>query len=133
MKTNKISIFYWVSTIVFALMMLADGLAGLAHEATGVAVMKHLGYPEYILTILGIAKILGALAIIQTKFDTLKEWAFAGFTINFIGACFSRLAIGDPAGELIAPLVALLILSVPYYAWKRYKAAKSYTPQLAVR
>lgn len=124
MKTNKIRIFYWVSTGIFALLMLMDSIGGITHEATGVAIMKHLGYPEYALTIFGVAKLLGALAILQTKFRTLKEWAFAGFAINFIGAFCSRIAVGDPAGELIAPVVALLIMLVPYYAWKRFEAVK---------
>lgn len=133
MKTNKISIFYWVATGIFSLMMLADGFGGITHEATGVAIMKHLGYPEYVLTIFGTAKILGAIAIIQTKFKTIKEWAYAGFVINFIGAFCSRAAVGDPVGELIPPVVALLILFVPYYAWKRFEAAKAASsPRIAI-
>lgn len=124
MKTNKTRIFYWVSTGIFTLMMLMDSIGGITHEATGVAVIRHLGYPEYVLTIFGVAKLLGAIAILQPKFQTLKEWAFAGFAINFIGAFCSRAAVGDPIGELIPPVVALLIMFVPYYAWKRFEAAK---------
>jgi hypothetical protein len=124
MKTNKIKIFYWVSTGIFALLMLMDGIGGLMHEPTGVAIMKHLGYPEYVLTIFGVAKLLGALAILQPKFQTIKEWAFAGFAINFIGAFCSRAAVGDPFAELVPPVVMLLIMFVPYYAWKRYTATK---------
>jgi hypothetical protein len=131
MKTNKIRIFYWVSTGIFALLMLMDSIGGITHEATGVAIMKHLGYPEYALTIFGVAKLLGALAILQPKFRTLREWAYAGFAINFIGAFCSRVAVGDPIGELIAPVVAILIMLVPYYAWKRFEAAKE-TVSLAV-
>lgn len=131
MKANKIKIFYWVSTVIFALLMLMDSIGGITHEATGVAIIKHLGYPEYVLTIFGVAKLLGALAILQPKFRTLREWAYAGFTINFIGAFCSRAAVGDPVGELVAPVVALLIMFVPYYAWKRYEAAKG-TASLAV-
>jgi len=131
MKTNKIRTFYWVSTGIFALLMLMDAIGGLMHEPTGVAIMKHLGYPEYVLTIFGVAKLLGALALLQPKFQTIKEWAFAGFAINFIGAFCSRTAVGDPIGELIPPVVMLLVMFVPYYAWKRYTAAKP-SPELAV-
>ena len=131
MKTNKINIFYWVATGIFALMMLMDAIGGITHEATGVAIMKHLGYPEYVLTIFGVAKFLGAIAILQPKFQTIKEWAYAGFAINFIGAFCSRAAVGDPSGELIPPVVALLIMFVPYYAWKRFQAAKELSPRLA--
>jgi hypothetical protein len=124
MKTNKLKIFYWVSTGLFVLLMLMDSIGGIMHEPTGVAIMKHLGYPEYVLTIFGVAKLLGALAILQPKFQTIKEWAFAGFAINFIGAFCSRAAVGDPVGELIPPVVMLLVMFIPYYAWKRYAAAK---------
>lgn len=131
MKTNKTRIFYWVATGIFALMMLMDAMGGITHEATGVAVIKHLGYPEYVLTIFGVAKLLGAIAILQPKFQTIKEWAYAGFAINFIGAFCSRAAVGDPIGELIPPVVALLIMFVPYYAWKRFEAAKETSHRLA--
>jgi hypothetical protein len=132
MKTNKIRIFHWVATGIFALMLLMDAVGGITHEPTGVAIIKHLGYPEYVLTILGVAKLLAAIAIIQPRFQTIKEWAYAGLTINFIGAFSSRLAVGDPFGELVPPVVALLIMFVPYYAWKRLEAAKTAAPQLAV-
>jgi len=116
---KKLSTWYWIATIIFALMMLMDGFGGVTQQEAGKEVLRHLGYPMYLLIIVGIAKLLGALAIVQQKFVAIKEWAFAGFAINFIGAFASRAFVGDGAGLLIPPLVALVIMFIPYILWKK--------------
>lgn len=116
---KKLSTWYWIATIIFALMMLMDGFGGITQQEAGKEVLKHLGYPMYLLIIVGIAKLLGALAILQQKFVAIKEWAFAGFTINFIGAFASRAFVGDGVALLIPPLVALVIMFIPYILWKK--------------
>jgi phosphate/sulfate permease len=90
MKTKTIKIIYWVLTVIFVLFMAMDGGAGIAREKTGQEVMRHLGYPIYIMVITGVFKVLGAIAIAQNSLKTIKEWAFAGFFINFVGAFASR-------------------------------------------
>jgi len=116
---KKLSTWYWIATIIFALMMLMDGFGGVTQQEAGKEVLRHLGYPVYLLIIVGIAKLLGALAIVQQKFVAIKEWAFAGFAINFIGAFASRAFVGDGAGLLIPPLAALVIMFIPYILWKK--------------
>ncbi|MGM9475099.1 DoxX family protein [Pedobacter sp. GSP4] len=118
---KKLSTWYWIATIIFALMMIMDGIGGLTQQEAGKEVLKHLGYPMYLLIIVGIAKLLGAIAILQTRFKAIKEWAFAGFTINFIGAFASRAFVGDGLSLLIPPLVALAIMFIPYILWKKYE------------
>lgn len=119
---KKLSTWYWIATIIFALMMLMDGFGGITQQEAGKEVLRHLGYPMYLLIIVGIAKLLGALAILQQKFVAIKEWAFAGFTINFIGAFASRAFVGDGVALLIPPLVALVIMFIPYILWKKMQA-----------
>ncbi|RFZ82907.1 DoxX family protein [Mucilaginibacter terrenus] len=121
MSPKTIKIIYWILITLFVLSSLADGGAGIAKEKTGREVMAHLGYPVYLMVITGIAKVLGALAILQNKFRTVKEWAFAGFVINAIGAFASRMFVGDGAGLLIPPLVFSLITFITYYFWKQYE------------
>ena len=99
--------------------MLLDGIAGVLRFEAGIEAMEHLGYPVYILTIVGLAKIFGALAIFQTAFQTIKEWAYAGFTITFIGAFLSRAFVGDGIGLLIPPMVVLVFMFFTYYLWKK--------------
>lgn len=124
MKPKTIKILYWIFTIFFALLMLLDGYGGVSMQQAGIDVLNHLGYPVYVMTIFGIAKILGAFAILQTKYQTIKEWAYAGFAFNFIGAFASRLLAGDGGGEMIAPLIALGIMFIPYFLWKKYEGIK---------
>lgn len=116
---KKLKTWYWIATIIFALMMIMDGVGGITQQEAGKEVLKHLGYPMYLLIIVGIAKLLGAASILQNKFTTIKEWAYAGFAINFIGAFASRVFVGDGMSLLIPPLVALVIMFIPYILWKK--------------
>jgi hypothetical protein len=122
MTPKTIKIIYWILTVLFGLAMLGDAYGGISKQQAGQDVMRHLGYPIYIMVITGGFKLLGAIAILQNKFKTVKEWAFAGFAINFIGAMASRAFVGDEIGLLIPPLVMLAVMSILYYVWKRYDA-----------
>ena len=111
-KRNKI--IYWISTIWLALGMLATGILQLfkvkaegALAPPGVFGITHLGYPVYFLTILGVWKILGVVAVLIPKIPLLKEWAYAGFFFVMSGAVFSHIAIGDPVIELFPSLLLL--------------------------
>jgi hypothetical protein len=119
LKPGTVRILYRATTLLFSSAMLMDGLAGVMREATGQEVMAHLGYPMYAMFIFGVAKILGALALLQSTSRIVKEWAYAGFTINFVGAFASRAFVGDATGLLIPPLVALAILFITYFLWKK--------------
>ncbi|MFD2718182.1 DoxX family protein [Hymenobacter monticola] len=119
---------YWTLTILFSLLMLADGVAGLLHEQNGVAGMKALGLPVYLMDITGAAKILGALALLQNKYRTLKEWAFAGFVIDFIGAAASVALAGLGAVGTLPALVMLAVVFGIYSLWKRYLASRTLAP-----
>lgn len=125
MKPKTLKTTYWIITILFALSMLMDGIGGITRQQAGVEVMQHLGYPVYALSIFGMAKITGALAIFQNKFTTLKEWAYAGFTINFMGAILSRIYAGDGIGEILFPLIPMAISFLSYFLWKQYKNIKT--------
>ena len=118
-RTSKVTIWYWAVTLIFTAFMLMDGIAGVMRVEGGKEVMVQLGYPLYFLTILGIGKILGAIALVQQRFRTIREWAFAGFTINFLSASASwAFVVKDPVA---VPLVALAILFTLYFLWKKVR------------
>jgi hypothetical protein len=100
--------------------MLMDGFGGITRQQAGVDVMQHLGYPIYAMSIFGIAKLLGAVAILETKFYVIKEWAYAGFTFNFIGAMLSRGFAGDAVSWILFPLIPLAIMFASYFLWKKF-------------
>lgn len=112
-KRNKI--IYWISTIWLALGMLSTGIVQLIKMKEDVDKITHLGYPIYILTILGIWKILGVVAVLMPKFPILKEWAYAGFFFAMSGAAFSHIASGHPMKEIFPSLLLLVLTIVSWY------------------
>ena len=112
-KRNKI--IYWISTVWLALGMLSTGLVQLLRMDEEVGKITQLGYSPYILTILGIWKILGVVAVLIPKFPLLKEWAYAGFFFAMSGAVFSHTANGDHPRELFGPVLLLILTLVSWY------------------
>jgi uncharacterized membrane protein YphA (DoxX/SURF4 family) len=119
-KINKI--IYWISTIWLALGMLSTGAVQLlkmkaegAVAPPGVYGITHLGYPVYLLTILGVWKILGVIAVLIPKFPLLKEWAYAGFFFAMSGAIFSHIAVGDSMSGIFPSLLLLILTVVSWY------------------
>ena len=115
-KRNKI--IYWIATIWLALGMVVTGAGQLIQMKAGqggVEMITHLGYPVYLLTLLGICKILGVVAVLIPKFPLLKEWAYAGFFFIMSGAIFSHIAIGDPVYALFPSLLLLILAVVSWY------------------
>jgi hypothetical protein len=115
-KRNKI--IYWIATIWLALGMLSTGAVQLfkAKEGQGGADMiTHLGYPVYLLTLLGICKMLGVVALLIPKFPLLKEWAYAGFFFIMSGAIFSHIASGNPMIEIFPSVLLLILIVVSWY------------------
>jgi DoxX-like family len=109
---------YWALTAPLILMIGAGGLGLLAGSALNVEGITHLGYPVYLCKILGTAKLLGVIAILYGRFETLKEWAYAGFTFNLIGASASHAFSGDSLGKIITPVIILGFVLASYRVWK---------------
>lgn len=111
-KRNKI--IYWIFTTWLALGLVSTGLVQLLKMKTGAGGMDsvvHLGYPVYILNLLGVWKLLGAVALLIPGYSLLKEWAYAGIFFITTGAIYSHIAAGDPSKELF-PASLLLVLTV---------------------
>ncbi|HET9232526.1 MAG TPA: DoxX family protein [Candidatus Eisenbacteria bacterium] len=105
---------YWTSTGIIALAFLSGGLAYLAGVEETLRGMAELGYPAYFVTILGVWKTLGAVALVVPGLPRLKEWAYAGIAFDLIGAAASHAAVGHPAVKVAAPLVVLAIAAVSW-------------------
>jgi uncharacterized membrane protein YphA (DoxX/SURF4 family) len=112
-KRNKI--IYWIATLWLSLGMVSTGIVQLLKVKEEVDSMKHLGYPVYFMTILGVWKILGVIAVLIPKFPLLKEWAYAGFFFSMSGAVFSHIASADSVNEIFPSLLLLLLTLVSWY------------------
>lgn len=124
---KKIKIAYWAVTIIFVLAILQSGIVQLIPSEGSKELMIRLGYPLYLLPILGVTKLLGAVALIQRTFKTIKEWAYAGFAFDFVGASASGASIGDVL-IVTVPLIFLAIMFLSYFLWKKVEQVKVTAP-----
>ena len=115
---KKRKIIYWIATLWLALGMTSTGIVQLfkAKEGQGgVDMIIHLGYPVYLLTLLGIWKILGVVVVLIPKFKLVKEWAYAGFFFVMIGAIFSHIASGDPITAILPASLLLILTAISWH------------------
>ena len=112
---SKQNIGYWIATGLFCLAMTAGGTMNLLRADIQKESIEALGYPEYLMTILGVAKLLGVTALLIPGAALLKEWAYAGFTFDLLGAAASHAFVGDAAMEIMLPLIILGISAVSYW------------------
>lgn len=112
-KRNRI--IYWIFTAWLALGMTSTGIVQLMQVKEEADMFAHLGYPAYLMTMIGAWKILGVVAVLMPKFPLLKEWAYAGFFFCMSGAIVSHMALGDPIGEVAPPLLLLVLTIISWY------------------
>lgn len=112
-KRNKI--IYWIATVWLSLGMTSTGIVQLMRMEEDVKMMERLGYPLYFLTIIGVWKLLGVVAVLIPGFALVKEWAYAGFFFVMSGAIFSHIACGDPAVEYFGPSLLIVLTITSWY------------------
>ena len=116
MKRTKI--LYWVFTAPIAAMMLFSGIQNAMVTTSSVDLLAtQLHYPVYIISFLGVAKVLGVIGILIPGYPRIKEWAYAGLLFDLTGALYSTIAIGTPASGwiLMLPFILFLVLSYVFY------------------
>jgi hypothetical protein len=101
---------YWVTTGIVALLIGSGGIMQVMLRPDAVAGIMRLGYPVYFIVLLGVWKVLGALAILAPRLPRLKEWAYAGIFFDLTGASVSHLASGSSAGNVIGPAVFAVVM-----------------------
>lgn len=114
---NKKTIYYSTTLFIAVLVGFYGGIVDILHTDAVLEVVERLQYPLYFFTILGVFKILGAIILLlpPSKLHKIKEWAYAGFTFDFIFASYSHWAVNDSIDKIIFPLVILGILATSYY------------------
>ncbi len=123
MKKNKIV--YWTTTGIVSVMMLFAAFSYFTNAKT-IGGFVHLGFPSYFRIELGIAKVLGAIALLLTFTPyRLKEFAYIGFAITFISAFIAHLSSGDPVSVAVSPLIFLGILAVSYVYFQKGRKLKT--------
>jgi hypothetical protein len=107
---------YRTSTAITAFVLLSGGVTYLLGVEWAVAGVTALGYPAYLVTILGVWKVLGAVAVTVPGFPRLKEWAYAGVAFDLSGAAVSHLVSASPAFHVVVPTTILLAVAALSWA-----------------
>ncbi|MEI8279244.1 MAG: DoxX family protein [Bacteroidota bacterium] len=122
---KKTNIIYWIITGIFAAFMLFSAIPDIMLSPDAVKFMAQLGYPNYFTVFIGVAKVLGAIAIVIPGFPKIKEWAYAGLMFDLIGATYS---VGYSMGAKNAlPMILFVALGFASYIYhhKRLSASNS--------
>ena len=114
---KKTKLLYWIITGLFGAFMLFSAVPDILVVPEAVAFMSHLGYPKYFIPFIGIAKLLGVIAILVPGYPRIKEWAYAGLIFDLIGATYSQMANDgfQPAEFIMVLPIALFLLSYSLY------------------
>ena len=125
----KRNIVYWGATGLVAIVALLGGFSYVTNTAEAIENFRHVGYPQQLRVLLGIAKLAGAIVLLLPRLPTLKEWAYAGFTFTWIAATVAHYLAAD--GKSLLPVALLGSLAVSYVTRpaNRRGFAKSMLPQ----
>lgn len=115
--------FYFITTGIIAILVgLLGGVMDIVQPQGVNDTAAALGYPLYFFALLGVFKILGAIALFLPKqYDRIRDVAYAGFAFDFVFASFSHYSVNDGIVKIIIPLVLLVILSISFYLKDRLK------------
>ncbi|KAA9038087.1 DoxX family protein [Ginsengibacter hankyongi] len=117
---KKTKILYWIITGLFAASMLFSAIPDVLSTADAIKFMNNqLGYPNYIVPFLGVAKVLGVIAILIPGFKRITEWAYAGLFFDLAGATYSVLATYGLQSSLMFMVLPIIFLFLSYYLWHK--------------
>lgn len=111
-KRNRI--IFWVCTGLFSAFMLSSAIPNIMSAQEWIDIFKMLGYPIYMLPFIGMAKLLGVIAILVPGFPRIKEWAYAGLFFDLTGAVYSGLSVGGYDPQMLVMLVPFGLGTLSY-------------------
>jgi uncharacterized membrane protein YphA (DoxX/SURF4 family) len=108
-------IWYWIITAILSFCIFSGGIAQAMQVQGVIQGFKPLGYPTYFISIIGVWKVLGIIAILIPGFPLLKEWAYAGIFFVMSGAVISHIASNDVTVQIIAPIILAIFTVLSWY------------------
>ncbi len=118
--SRRDTVLFWIFTAFFCAFMLTSTIPNILSAPEWVEIFKQLGYPPYMLPFLGVAKLLGVIALLVPVFPRIKEWAYAGMFFDLTGAVYSGLSVGGFDPQMLIMLVPFGLGALSYiYHHKR--------------
>lgn len=128
---KKLNILYWTITGLFAAFMISTAIPDIVKQPEAMQFIKALGYPDYFIPFIGVAKVLGSIAILLPWFPLLKEWAYAGLFFDLIGALYSLIALYGFQVDMLMMLLFIGFLFLSYFLMhKREKMKRALSPSI---
>jgi uncharacterized membrane protein YphA (DoxX/SURF4 family) len=124
MKTTNI--IYWITTGLFAFVMLGSAIPDILVMSDAVQGFKEMGMPAYLIPLVGWAKLFGVIGILTPGFPRIREWAYAGLMIDVLGAIYSIAMSGKPP-VMWAPIFVIPIVGFISYAYLHKRAIQVMT------
>ncbi|PAW94385.1 hypothetical protein CKK33_13150 [Mucilaginibacter sp. MD40] len=119
---KKVNIAYWIFTILLVLMMGFSAVMSFKRTPESDQMMAHIGIAPALMPFLAVLKLLGIAALLTPGLKTLKEWAYAGFTFDVLGAMYLFIAAGDPVKAWAPIVIALVLIFGSYIFWRKKTA-----------
>jgi uncharacterized membrane protein YphA (DoxX/SURF4 family) len=116
---KKLNIFYWIATGLVLFFFLPGAVMNIMKTPDWIRVFEDLGYPEYLLPFLGVAKLCGCIVILLPHFKRLKEWAYAGLFFDLVGAIYSALMVSGFEPAMLIMFVALGVVLASHWLWHK--------------
>jgi hypothetical protein len=116
---KRIKTLYWIITGLFLVFMLFTSIPEITRTKQDIEFMHSLGYPAYLSPFLGIAKILGIIALLVPGYPHLKEWAYAGFAFDLLGATYSGIAVGGFMFQQLFMVLPIGFLVLSYVLYRK--------------
>lgn len=117
MKKNNIA--YWIITGILAAYMIFTAVPNVMMNEASVVMITGLGYPKYFIPFIGVAKVIGSIAILVPSFRRIKEWAYAGLFFDLFSATYSIIAMGGLNWQIIFMILPVIFLFISYFLWHR--------------
>ena len=116
---KRIRVIYWIVTLLFAAFMIWSAIPDLMKSEKSIQIYKALGYPEYLIRFMGLAKLLGSITILIPGLKTIKDWAYAGLFFDLVGATFSALTVFGFMTPMLIMLIPFGLGAASYILHKR--------------
>ena len=116
---KNVNIWYWVITIIFAGFMIFTAVPNAIQEPESVKFITDLGYPAYFVPFIGVAKIIGSIAILIPGLRRIKEWAYAGLFFDLGAAVYSIVRTTDVNWQIIFIILPIVFLFASYFLWHK--------------
>jgi len=116
---KNLNLFYWIVTALFAGFMIFTAIPNIMNNKESVEMITGMGYPKYFIPFIGVAKLVGSIAILIPGLRRIKEWAYAGLFFDLFSATYSFIVLEGFQSSVLFMFVFIVFLFLSYFLWHK--------------